>query len=409
MFSCRDLFGKSLFLLGWLTLVSTVLWTEECLAAEWNWAGPGYVLLENGNVVEAVAIESQKDSIRVQLDKTGEIKLPNQRVITIGKDIRSLYDFQIATTPRWQSGEHLQMAKWCLRNGLVDEAFQHYLQLKELTGQHAKFKQIEAELAQTLLKDPSMQAALQPTQANQSIVSPTQAATKQSPVAKTKSENRHPDNPLSEEFFRRQIQPVLAMRCGQGGCHGSLGKSNFHIAKSGHLHGRPASEMSFHSAIAFFDGEAVEETSLWRNATSKHGNQPIVSIDPSLPTDREIIDRLRQWHSLHHTPTKAAAIELASTKPTANTNLGHTNGAIENANVGKHNHPARLSETNGEEPPKLVTNGSLPELPNIGSEILMLEQQIAKLEEKERSRTSKASSRYDPEVFNQKYHNTLRP
>ena len=166
---------------GW---VRCLAWTfalvvvhSACAENEFVWSGPGCVLLKNGNVLSASDIAPQGKVVSVRLDETGDVRIPIKDVVSIGRDKLELYYYQVSKTTRWEAGEHWQLAKWCLRQGLVEQSREHYEQLKKLSGDHAKFKQLDSELKQALLQDPVMKAALKAAFLNDDISSASDSAT----------------------------------------------------------------------------------------------------------------------------------------------------------------------------------------------------------------------------------------
>jgi hypothetical protein len=358
-----------------LALALVLLFAHSAEAEEeLIWSGPGCVLLKNGNVLTAIDIVPQSKFVLVRLDETAELKVPTKDLVKIGRDKLELYHYQVSKTTRWEAGEHWQLAKWCLRQGLVEQSHSHYEELKKLSGNHAKFKQLDSELKQALLQDPVMKAALKsafPTE--QALQASHQTFDSGSPPVAAKDERSDKGKPAvnldrnTQDYFRQQLQPFLAMRCGQAGCHGAYGKSDFHVARSGVLHGQPASEISLNSAIRFLDADNIEMTKLWINATSSHGTQKTPSLTMKNSSERDLLNRLRTWHQAVLRNTSVVTMSPMVQVPVS--------------------------------PPTIPSKVSVPE---IGDDLVMLEKEIAKLEEKERARTS-TRRRHDPEEFNRRF------
>ncbi len=378
-------------------LVCLVVFSSTGIAEEeFVWTGPGCLLVKNGNVIHGENISTRNRSVIVRLDATAEIQFPFSQVVHIGKDPKSLYQFQVANTLKWEVGEHFLLAKWCLKNGLVEEAYEHYVQVKALSGSHSKFKQFEAELRENLLQDSVMQAALKA--AYPDVYAATQASSQHSNTELPKATpNKTPStifaiSPIHQDYFRRQVQPFLVLRCGQAGCHGPLGKTEFNIGKSGNLKGRPAGEASLESALKYLDQPQTEATQLWIKSTTRHGMQPTAALSVDDKAERELLERLRYWHqSMVSTPKASAPRELVATNSSSPT-------------------PMRMSlNPTPISPPvaKSPNETNAPLLSDVGSELLTLEREIAKLEEKEKAR-KQPTNRHDPEEFNRRYLNPLR-
>lgn len=401
----------------WFALSIGLLFIPSVSAnEELVWSGPGCVLLKNGNVLSASDIIPQGKQIAVRLDETGDVRIPSKDVVTIGRNKLELYYYQASKTLRWEAGEHWQLAKWCLRQGLVEQSHIHYEELKRLSGNHAKFKQLDSELKQALLQDPVMKAALNAAFPNESVSTASHTISIDRVASNTGSENsqhsqakRGPPKATinldrtAQDYFRLHIQPFLAMRCGQAGCHGAYGKSEFHVAKSGVLLGQPASEISLNSAARFIDHDNVESTKLWISATTAHGTQTTPSLTNNNSAERELLNRLRTWHQAvlrsNAVVTISPMVQVSQPSPALNaTNTSMNRNPKEipfKVNAKAEGFPPNPG------PAMAVAPGSDVALPEIGDELLLLEKEIAKLEEKERTR--KSSRRHDPEEFNRRF------
>jgi len=404
---------------GWCFVLSGLWLISAGWAQEFDWSGPGFVLLQNGNVLQGSEVRSQGKSVVIRLDQTGEVSVPATQIVTIGTDVSALYQHQWNAMRRWEPGDHFQLAKWCIRNGLIEEAYAHYLQLKESSGAHSKFKQFESELRQSLLQDPSMQAALRaaaPPASQRDQVVPALAEKALTTVSPELSQPAPAafvgGSKASQDYFRRQIQPFLAMRCGQAGCHGAYGQNDFHVARSGSLLGRPAHEISYESALKCIDGGPIEQTILWNKATTKHGTQVMAGLDAKITAELALLERLRAWHRTWHTGGSAAPVTAAV----------HTMPPLIVSPPSPHRvaaqRPPRAASPTSEQP---ILASHVEEegqgspivsdpyhLPDVGHELLWLEREIAKLEKIESSRRAPAANRHDPEEYHRLYLNPLR-
>ena len=209
-------------------------------------------------------------------------------------------------------------------------------------------------------------------------------------------------NREAQDYFRMHIQPFLALRCGQAGCHGAYGKSDFHVSKGGALQGQRSNDVSLDSAARFLDHENIEATTLWLKTTTAHGSQGAPSLTTTKAAERELLNRLRQWHlsvnrsntvvvmspmvQVEHIARAPSSAEVSSNRMVVGTNASAKGIVREHENS-----PA----------PSTATVGTGAKLPEIGDELLALEREITKLEEKERAK--KTSNRHDPEEFNRRF------
>lgn len=393
------------------------------LAAEAiSWNGHGAVLLKNGNVFQGNVIPQGK-TILVKLDDTGEVTLSSQEVVTVAEDVKALYQYQIDRTRRWDSGEHFQIAKWCIRHGLIEQSKYHYGELRKQSGSHAKFKQMDSELRLALLQDPTVRKAMEASGVATPLEPSKDSSNEKSDSAKSGKQQvsmlagQHGLDRLSQEFFRVQIQPFMSTRCGQAGCHGSLTKSDFHVAKSGVIKGLKAADASYLSAVQFFPAEPIETTPLWRCCLEPHGGQAVASLSLQTPIDRNMLERLRQWHLVLHrnNPNRARLLtptttnEQVASSVTSHANEQHSKPSVETQRIA----PNQFATTSNDIPPfdaNLSDTESskadaelkdIQRLPQGGKELLSLEKEIARLEAIEKSR--KKADPHDPAEFNRRY------
>jgi len=399
-----------------------------------GWSGPGCVLLKNGNVLRGDVL-TQGTGLLVKLDNTGEISIGSGDVVAVKSTLNELYEHQVSKTERWEAGEHWHLAKWCLRYELVDQAQYHYLQLKELAGNHASFKRMEAEIKSALLRDPILKEAMRKSDDQQVLSSDNDASSLNQPQATTaSSENEQGKSSVSptvdtshlvldlytQEYFRQQVHPFIMLKCGQSGCHGGAVQTRFQITRSGSQRNRRTSSVSLASAIQFMVEPDFEKTRFMAMATSAHGTKTSAPLNINIPADRALLDRLRFWHAaLHRNATRSAVpAQIANvgssgdgrqrSGPRIATNSGIPAGnylekSLSSQQPGFANGalPSKSADiiTNGTEEHVLVESDKM--LPEVGSGLLTLEREIAKLEAIEKSR--KQPDLHDPAEFNRQF------
>lgn len=390
------------------------------LDREWyynGWSGPGYVLLKSGNVLHGDVI-TQGNGLLVRLDDTGEINLSSSNVVAVKESLLGLYDYQVARVVRWESGEHWNLTKWCLRNGLMDQAHYHYLKLKDVAGNHPSFKRMEAEIKSELLLDPVVKEALRARNIQQASTNPTPLASNDesskpiseavpsserakievnTPKAKSSIDTSHLVlDRYTQEFFRQQVYPFLVLKCGQAGCHGGSGQSEFQITRSGSQRNRRTSDTSLAATIQYVVDSNFEQTPLFSKATAAHGNRNNAPLEMNTPADRELVERLRYWHAALHRNTSRpiASPQVANAgRPAQEFPRLASNGNGAPASPVSLPNPAQAPAQVMVEPNTLV--------PEVGSGLLMLEREIAKLEAIEKAR--KTRDLHDPAEFNKQF------
>ncbi len=397
---------------GYATVSSST--SSPTLDREWyynGWSGPGYVLLKSGNVLHGDVI-TQGNGLLVRLDDTGEINLGSSNIVAVKGSLIELYDYQVARIVRWESGDHWNLAKWCLRNGLMDQAYHHYLELKSAAGSHPSFKRMEAEIKSELLLDPVVKEALRARGIQQ--ISTTSAALASShDTTKPSSEQTTIEgstrttksavdtshlvlDQYTQEFFRQQVYPFLVLKCGQAGCHGGSGQSEFQITRSGSQRNRRTSDTSLAATIQYVVDSNFEQTHLFGKATTAHGNRNNAPLEMNTPADRELVERLRYWH---------AALHRNTSRPTTSPQVAAAGRQVQEyprlASNGNATHAAPPPTSMSPSNPTQVFVEPNALVPEVGSGLLMLEREIAKLEAIEKAR--KTRDLHDPAEFNKQF------
>jgi len=385
-----------------------------------GWSGPGVVLLKNGNVLRGDVV-TQGNGLVVKLDNTGEISIASSDVVAVKSTVLELYEHQVAKTVRWGDGEHWYLAKWCLRNELVDQARHHYVQLKSRAGNHPSFKRMEAEIKASLLKDPVVKEALReqilkqasesvPSLGNDRLLTIGNAIEKPKPDVKMTVDTSHlAVDVYTREYFRQQIHPFMMLKCGQAGCHGGVGQTQFQITRSGVQRNRRTSDASLASAIRFLVEPSFDETLFMAKATTAHGTKTSAPLSIDNASDRELLDRLRFWHAaLHRTsirpsvPNQMAGLQNGPriARTAASNGDRSTESSSASSTATSFAPTPSQNDRNGDQLDKILVEPNKM-LPEEGTGLLALEREIAKLEAIEKSRKPKDS--HDPAEFNQQY------
>jgi len=206
-------------------------------------AGPGHVMLKNGNVLSG-DFQPQGDRLAVRMAGSSRITIKSQDVLLYGDSVRSIYEQQHERVGKWTLGNHWQMAEWCLTVGLLDEAGEHFQHLAPRVEQIPRLQQLENRLRLALLEDRStrLAAGLEPgsrgrgdgslavargTSAPSTDRSVTTASATGTPPVRVAGAIKPEISPQSIEWFRHDVHRFLVNRCGQSGCHGVHGGTPF--------------------------------------------------------------------------------------------------------------------------------------------------------------------------------------
>jgi hypothetical protein len=369
--------------------------------------GEGYVLLHHGNVIHGF-VKPQADRITISLDKGNEVTVPNRQVLTIGKNLEALYAFQVRAIRKWGSGEHWHLAQWCIQNGLLDQAIEHYTELEKTASASPKFKQLDLQLRQALLADSQVQQALE----EQGIPNPIVPASFEETISSSQTSSavgsKHPPfeagrtPPVVPGYLRRSFQtevlPIVVSRCGQSGCHGMLSKTDFQIFQPVGEQAASLSQRNLEAIMSYVDHKEPIQTSLMQYAIRPHGSQRNPSIQPNREEDRVLMEKVLQWlKSLAESESGTTASEPAPVAPAMaivpkNAFREQTRRKTDE-DFPQQDRNAKLSKPAKSAPPPVILNAS---------ELKEIEEAITKLEQKH-SEKKGTKDPFDPSVYNAKF------
>ena len=301
-----------------------------------------FVLLRNGNVLKGI-VRAEKDRISVAVDGNSNLMLVLEQVAFVGPTLESLYQNQREGIPQWGTGEHWSLAHWCIQQGLIDHAIEHYQILEASASDSPRFKQLEYLLRQSLLADETVKQSIQkPTQSAASSNTTTShpksdandvsQASASTHVESSESWNKHEIPGYIRKTFQNSILPVLVSRCGQAGCHGMLGKSDFHLYQpvgdqSANMLARDLDEV-----LRYVDRNRFQDSQLLAYATKAHGIQRSPSLNPSRDDERALVERIHFWIkslSLSQTPASTMPAQFpATTQANSNVSTAVANVAV---------------------------------------------------------------------------------
>lgn len=441
-----------------LAIVLLPLWLMADATFAWahSYNGPGYVLLQNSNVIQGY-VRAQGSQVTITLEKRNEVRLEAKQVLYIGSTLESLYDYQCSIITNWGTGEHWQLAHWCIQEGLIDQAIAHYKELERTASGSPRLKQLDHMLKQAILADKEVQkvlgtsnaSALQPAKTD----SPVSAAVATAPTGTDGHEALHAAQPNSSRLtnaaadeperhrtdsskansnpnvwssfelpgyvrtnFQMEVMPILVARCGQSGCHGVLGKNEFRIIQPLGSESATMLERNLNEVLEFVEKQNVSVT-LLSYATRPHGIQRNPSINPSREDDRMLLEKIERWIRLVN--NKAAPDTMPKQYPLQNprTNAPDTTPPMTSPTVvpasAQSIQPQVANDRFSKWDPKnevrdkkaKLSNGNKTGGPTVvlnANEIMDLEAAIERMEKKS-STPAASKDPFDPNVFNQQF------
>lgn len=277
----------------------------------------GAILLENDGVLVGDVFPNGQ-FLTVESGPNSRVSIPAARSKFVGKDVSELYRFKVEKVGRWKAGDHFQLTRWCLKNGLYPEAVTHYRYVQKDYPNHRSVKQLAIELQNKLLELPEFRThlGLPPVPDNK-----TQLASRSLDPAQTESPDKsegsassavvtasgsmdttvmHPE--IAAQFSRR-IQPILLNRCSQAACHGTQSQNDLRVIEPYRSAYERVSAENLKSVMAHVSTEPKRLSDLLRYATTAHGIQRQAGISV---TETELLSELTKWIEMIHNPVKSA-------------------------------------------------------------------------------------------------------
>ncbi|MCE2785076.1 MAG: hypothetical protein LW699_09360 [Pirellula sp.] len=358
-----------------------------------NFYGDGFVLLQHGAVLQGF-VKPQADSVTVVMDKGKQVTLAKKQILVIGPSMDSLYKYQTRAIRKWGTGEHWHLAQWCIQNGMLDQAIEHYLELEKQAADNPKFKQLDLQLKQALMADENVRQAMaiQGIQPPEPVVQAS-AVLPRAPASSEPSFPVHTVPGYLRRNFQTEITPIVVSRCGQSGCHGILSKNNFQIFQPVGEQAASINERNLEKFLRFVDASQPDQSDLLNYAARPHGAQRNASFNLQREEDRHHLEKLAKW---------IRSLEGLTHQGTSPSN---PNPVVQAASYAK-------PESTSEVQQAVAPSPKLSKPPKSGSgsvaidagELMEIQEEIRKLE-KTASKQTKATDPFDAKIFNSKYRN----
>lgn len=223
----------------------------------------GVLVLKNGQVLEG-AITRAGDYFVVSQGEGSELKLNANEVELCCVSLLEAYQFKANRVSSFSSKSRLDLAKWCLRQGLIEQCTAQLTAAQNIDPTNSQV----AEL-QTRLK--LLQETPQPI--------PASAAPG---IAAAEMENALRGLPRgSAEKFAAVIQPILLNRCGANQCHGPNAKSEFRLLRPppGQIVSRRFTQRNLYASLKYLDRAHPENSPLVLMPQQRHGSSLAAVFD----------------------------------------------------------------------------------------------------------------------------------
>jgi hypothetical protein len=332
----------------------------------------GVLVLKNGRVLEG-AITRAGDYYFVSQGEGSEIKLNANEVELCCASLLEAYEFKTNHLSTFSSKSRLDLARWCLRQGLIEQCTEQLTAAKKIDPANPQV----AEL-QTCVQ--LMQETPQPIPANAAPG-----------IAAAEMENALRVLPRgSAEKFAAVIQPILLNRCGANQCHGPNAKSEFRLLRPppGQIVSRRFTQKNLYASLKYLDHANPENSPLVLMPQQRHGSSLAAVFDKH--SSNQLVE-LMSWAKLTAgaplvaqppAPQTANPATIAPVNTTLSQPTSHSSAAAQSPQEGPEQSASATVSTRVMRPPledqpahKAKTTPTQPEF----------------------------RDRYDPEIFNRRY------
>ena len=391
-------------------LIASSLVLANLIADQPRPAERSFVLLKNGNVLKG-SIRLDKERLSIA-DGSSNVFVETKQIAFVGPTLESLYQHQRSSVKQWGTGEHWQLAYWCIQQGLIDHAVEHYEVLEKNASDSPRFKQLEHLLRQALMADETVKQAVhlntEPnpvSRANSEVPQPKTEDSDKEQIADSWTKHEIPG--YIRKTFHTRILPILVSRCGQSGCHGMMGKSDFHLYQPVGDQSAVILARDLDEVLKYINRENIPDSPLMAYATKAHGIQRNPSLNQAKAEERQLIEHINLWVkslALSQKPASSMPSQYPSVQPVASgvtaasANVPVNTPSVRNSkrlNDVEQDRNAKLSKPAKSAPPTEFLSMS---------EISDLEAAIEKFEKQSGSGAAQAKKDpFDPDVFNRKY------
>ena len=239
-------------------LVGSLAFAQRGSAGEEPETREGYLLLTNGEVV-AGKVTHAGDFYHVALPK-GELRLKAREVDLWADRLADLYLAQRERLSDGNSDDHLSLADWCLKNGLIESAREELADVRKLDPEHPRVAMLARRL--DLADQP-------PAEKRAKSVATAEGITNKDLDRFIRGLPRG-----TVESFTNTIQPLLLNYCSAAGCHGPKSENGLKLARAS-LAGkgsRRITQRNLHSAWRFVDRDSPAQSKLLTLPVRPHGS-----------------------------------------------------------------------------------------------------------------------------------------
>lgn len=337
---------------------------------------PQILVLDTGKVVRG-RIVSRSDGYEVTMGG-GRLFIPSAQVRFSAADLADAYRKLRSTYAQLTPSIHLQIAQWCLENGLPLEARRELLDALRLDPARDDARNL---LARIIRENPGLSGASESAQSD-----PAPAVGRVTATSKTLGEFTRP---VAQNFVQR-VQPLISSRCATSGCH-SRAKNSFSFESLRHGSTPQIAERNLSAVLKHINVSSPDDSSLLTAGENAHGGMTVPVFQGR--SGNVQLDVLRAW--VHSAAVELTPIPTADSLPElAGGSHPKIAAAIAQAGYSSPDASSNTLSAAGN------TSGlTMPDAPH-GRELTKDETDRKTLDEIWRQNRRDA---FDPDVFNQTY------
>lgn len=284
------------------------------------------LLLKETDRVMTGRIAERGEFYEVEIGPDSRVSIPKHNVAHIAGSLEELYQAKSRGITHASLGDHYQLAHWCLSNGLLAHAAEHYTETAQRSPDHPRVRQLGLAIQERMLQDENFRRylglesvatssrAMQAAAANPSIASAAGSPARQiaAPTVVTTntsglgvSDMNIATHPEITRRFADRVQPILLNRCSQTACHGAQSKTTLRLSSPYASAASRITSENMASVLKQISTGPNQSYALVHYATTAHGIQPSPAIAQA---ERKLIQELEDWIAFVRNPVVTAVV-----------------------------------------------------------------------------------------------------
>jgi len=220
----------------------------------------GVVVLRSGQLLHG-QITRIDNRYSIRLGAGNELRIAASEVDFIAASLDEACQRKADRVRPGNVDDHVQLAEWCLRHGLIRQATQSTTEALHIAPNDRRVGSLERRL----------NALIQPTSVPEA---PAESSVERLSASQLEQASRELP-PGSVQRFTTHIHPLLLNRCATSGCHGSRATSDYRLLRPapGQSSSRRLTQQNLLATLTWIDRENPDASSFLAHAKALHGGQ----------------------------------------------------------------------------------------------------------------------------------------